>query len=177
MMRAVPLLLVMALIGFPLGLAPTDAVLAWAGGAAFFAVVGVLIGNSALLSVGVALSLVEALLAFVQGSGPLNLWLALLLGVVIYILLEINAFLNLFHGVALEKSVVRMKATYWGGLALILGATGLIVGLLAAILARPSANPLLFFLLSGLMGAIAVGAALGALRAWRPRADDFLKKH
>lgn len=176
MMRAVPLLLVVALIGFPLVLAPTDAVLAWAGGAAVFAMVGVWLRSAPLLIVGIALSLVEVLATFLQGGQALNLWLALLLGVIIYLLLDVGAFLSMFHGVSLAPSVGRMKATYWGGLALVLGATALIVWLLAAMLARPSANAPLFFLLSVLMAAIAVGAALRAMRAWRPRAEDFLNE-
>lgn len=174
MRQAVPLLLVALLIGIPLGLAPTEAVLVAAGGAALCAAVGVLIGNASLLIVGVALSLVEALLAFLQGGAPLNLWLAVLLGVVIYVLLDIGAFLSMFQGVSLAPNVIRMKATYWAGLALGLGATALAVALLAAILARPSANPPLRYLLIALTAAIAVGAVLGALRVWRHRADDVL---
>src|SRR5919109_457806 len=96
MTQAVTSLLLVALTGLPLGLAPTDAVLVSAGGAAFFAIVGVLIRNAPLLTLGVALSLVEALLAFVQGGKPLNPWLAVLLGVVIYVLLDISAFLTMF---------------------------------------------------------------------------------
>jgi hypothetical protein len=174
MRRAVPLLLVALLIGIPLGLAPTEAVLASAGGAALFAVAGVLIGNASLLMVGGALSLVEALLAFLQGGGLPNVGLAVLLGVVIYLLLDVGAFLSAFQGVSLAPHVVRMKAIYWAGLTLGLGATALAVGLLAALLARPAAHPPLLYLLSALTAAMAVGAVLGVLRVWRRRADDVL---
>ncbi|HXH14115.1 MAG TPA: hypothetical protein VNP04_30665 [Alphaproteobacteria bacterium] len=174
MRRAVPLLLVAVLIGIPLGLAPKEAVLVAAGGAALCAVAGVLIGSASLLIVGVGLGLVEALVAFTSGGGVPNLGLAVLLGVVIYLLLDIGAFLSMFRGVSLAPNVIRMKATYWAGLALGLGATALTVGLLAALLARPSAHSPLLYLLIALTAAIAVGAVLGALRVWRRRADDVL---
>jgi hypothetical protein len=174
MTRAVPLLLVIALIGLPLGIAPTDTTFALAGVAGLFALVGVLIRNSPLLVAGVAVSLVEALLAFLQGGKPPNLWLALLLGVVIYLLLDISAFFTTFHGVALDTSVLRMKAAHWGWVALLLGLTGLTIGLMAATLARPLAHPLLGQVLPVLTAVLAVGAVLGAIRVWRKKVSSFL---
>ncbi|MGH8066182.1 MAG: hypothetical protein ACRERE_13310 [Candidatus Entotheonellia bacterium] len=173
MTRAVALLLVMVLIGLPLGIAPTDTTVVLAGVAGFFALVGVLIRNSPMLMAGVAVSLVEALLAFLQGGKPPNLLLALLLGVVIYLLLDSSAFATTFHGVALDTSVLWMKATHWGWVSLLMGLTGLTIGLIAATLARPLAQPLLGQVLPVLTAVIAVGAVLGVIRVWRQRASDF----
>lgn len=174
MTRAMALLLVMVLIGLPLGIAPTDTTVALAGVAGFFALVGVLIRNAPSLMAEVAVSLVEALLAFLQGGKPPNLWLALLLGVVIYVLLDISAFATTFHGVALETSVLWMKATHWGWVSLLMGLTGLTIGLIAATLARPLAQPLLGQVLPVLTAVIAVGAVLGVVRIWRQQASSFL---
>jgi hypothetical protein len=169
MTRIVALLLVGTLIGLPLGVAPTETTAALAGVAGLFALVGVLLRNSPLLIAGVAVSLVEALLAFLQGGKPPNLLLALLLGVVIYLLLDINAFAVTSHNASIDTSVFRMKAVYWGWVAVLLGFTGLTVGLLAAALARPLASPLLPQVLTVLTAAIAVGAVIGAIRVWQKR--------
>ena len=174
MTRAVALLLVMVLIGLPLGIAPTDTTFALAGVAGFFALVGVLIRNAPVLIAGVAVSLMEVLVAFLQGGKPPNLLLALLLGVVIYLLLDISAFSTTFHGVSLDTSVLWMKATHWGWVSLLLGLTGLTIGLIAATLARPLAHPLLGQVLPVLTAAIAVGAVLGVVRVWRKQVSSLL---
>jgi hypothetical protein len=174
MTRIVALFLVGALIGLPLAVAPTDTTLALAGVAGLFALVGVLLRNSPLLIAGVAVSLVEALLAFLQAAKPPNLLLALLLGVVIYLLLDISAFATTFRGVSIDTSVFRTKAVYWGWVAVLLGFTGLTVGLLAAALARPLASPLLPQVLAVLTAAIVVGAVLGASRVWQKKVRYFL---
>jgi hypothetical protein len=174
MTRAVALLLVMVLIGLPLAIAPSNATLVLAGLAGLSALVGVLIRSSSLLLAGVTVSLVEALLAFLQGGKPPNLLLALLLGVVIYLLLDISAFSTTFHGVSLDTSVLWMKATHWGWVSLLLGLTGLTIGLIAATLARPLAHPLLGQVLPVLTAAIAVGAVLGVVRIWRKKVSSLL---
>jgi hypothetical protein len=161
-------------IGLPLGIAPTDTTFAFAGVAGFFALVGVLTRNSPLLTAGVAVSLMEALVAFLQGGTPPNLWLALLLGLVIYLLLDISAFATTFHGIALDTSVLWMKATHWGWVSPLLGLTGLTIGLIAATLARPLAHPFLGQGLPVLTAAIAVGAVLGVVRVWRQQVSSFL---
>jgi hypothetical protein len=167
MTRIVALLLVGALIGLPLGIAPTETTAALAGVAGLFALVGVLLRNSPLLIAGVAVSLVEALLAFLQGGKPPNLLLALLLGVVIYLLLDINALAATFHNASIDTTVFRTKAVYWGWVAVLLGFTGLTVGFLAAALARPLASSLLPQVLAVLTAAIVVGAVMGAIRVWQ----------
>jgi hypothetical protein len=169
MTRIVALLLVGALIGLPLGVAPTETIAALAGVAGLFALVGVLLRNSPLLIAGVAVSLVQALLAFLQGGKPPNLLLALLLGVVIYLLLDISAFAATFRGVSIDTSVFRTKAVYWGWVSLLLGLIGLTLGLIAAALARPLASPLLPQVLAVLTTAIVVGAVIGAIRVWQKK--------
>jgi hypothetical protein len=169
MTRIMALFLVGALIGLPLGIAPTETIAALAGVAGLFALVGVLLRNAPLLIAGVAVSLVEALLAFLQSGKPPNLLLALLLGVVIYLLLDISAFAATFHHASIDMSVFRMKAVHWGWVAVLLGLTGLAVGLIAAALARPLVSPLLPQVLTILTAAIAVGAVIGAIRVWQKR--------
>jgi hypothetical protein len=174
MSRAVTLLLLAALIGLPLSLTTTEATAVLAGVAGIFALGGVLIRNLLLLMVGVAVSLLEALVAFRQGGTPLNFWLALVLGVVMYLLLDISAFATRFHGVSLDTSVLRTKAIHWGWLSLLLGLTGLTCGLMAAALARPLAHPLLGQVLPVLAAAVAVGAVLGVVRIWHQQVSSFL---
>jgi hypothetical protein len=171
MTRAVTLLLVAAMIGLPLGVAYTEVTIVLAGIAGFFSLVGVLIRSTPLLTTGVVVSLVQALLAFLQGGKSPHVWLALLLGVVMYVLLNISAFFTALHGVSLETSVWRMKALHWGWVSLVLGLVGLMIALIAATLARPLANPLLGQGLPVLTAVIAVGAVLGVIRIWRKKAS------
>jgi hypothetical protein len=176
MTGAVILLLVAAMIGLPLGVAHTEVTIVLAGGAGLFSVMGVLIRNSPLLTTGVVVSLVEALLAFLQGGEAPNLLLALLLGVVIYMLLDITAFYTTFRDVSLDTSVLRMKAMHWGWVSLLLGFVGLTIGLIATMLARPFANPLLGHVLPILTAVIAVGAVLIVIRGWRQQANSFFNQ-
>lgn len=67
-----------------------------------------------------------------------------------------------------------MKATHWGWVSLLMGLTGLTIGLIAATLARPLAPPLLGQVLPVLTAVIAVGAVLGVVRIWRQQASSFL---
>jgi hypothetical protein len=173
---AVTLLLVAAMIGLPLGVAHTEVTIVLAGWAGLFSVMGVLIRNSPLLTTGVAVSLVEALLAFRQGGEAPHLLLAMLLGVVIYMLLDISAFYTTFHDVSVDTSVWRMEAMHWGWVSLLLGLVGLMLGLIATILVRPFTNPLLGQVLPILTAVIAVGAVLMLIRVWRQQANYFFNQ-
>jgi hypothetical protein len=173
---AVTLPLVAALIGLPLGIATTHTTLALAGGAGLAILVGVLLRSSHWFTFGVAISVVEALLAFLQSGKPTNVFPALLLGIIIYVLLDVSTFFTAFHGVSLDASVLRGKAAYWGGVSLLVGLVGLTIALLASLLSHPLSHPLLSQPLSVLSTVIAVGAVLGALRMWRTRVSDVFKR-
>jgi hypothetical protein len=173
---AVTLLLFAALIGLPLSIATTHTTVALAGGAGLAALVGVWLRSSPWFTFGVAVSVVEALLAFLQSGKPTNVFLALLLGIIIYVLLDVSTFFTTFHGVSLDASVLRGKAAYWGGVSLLGGLVGLTITLFADLLAHPPSHPLLRQALGVLSTVIAIGAVLGALRVWRTRVGDVLKR-
>jgi len=90
-----------------------------------------------------------------------------LLGIVIYLLLDATAFATTFHGVAVDASVVRMKAKYWGWTAALLALCGLSMGLLAAGLACPLAQTLLPHLIAVAAAGVVVGALIALIRLWR----------
>jgi hypothetical protein len=172
---AVTLLLVAALIGLPLSIATTHTTVALAGGAGLAALVGIRLRSSPWFTFGVAVSVVEALLAFLQSGKPTNVFLALLLGIIIYVLLDVSTFFTTFHGVSLDVSVLRGKAAHWGGVSLFVGLAGLTIALFAGLLAHPLNHRLLRQALGVLSTVIAIGAVLGALRVWRTRVSDALR--
>jgi hypothetical protein len=172
MTQVVALVLVAAMIGLPLGIAHTEATIALAAVAGGFAVAGVLIRTTTLVTTGVVVSVVEALLAFLQGGQSPHVLLALGLGVIMYLLLDITFFFTTLHGVALDTSVWRMKAVHWGSVSALLGCVGLVIGLIAVALARPLSHPLLGQGLSILTAVTAVGAVLAVLRVWRRPVND-----
>jgi hypothetical protein len=118
------------------------------------------------LTVAVACGLLQALAAFLQAGQPPALWLAVLLGSVSYLLLDVGASAERFQGVAVEARVWRMQVMYWGGTGVLCGLTTLAVGLLAAANARPFTGPLLLHGLAIIAAVVVIGAALGAIRAW-----------
>jgi hypothetical protein len=162
---AVTLLLVAALIGLPLSIATTHTTMAFAGVAGLAALVGVWLRSSPWFTFGVAVSVVEALLAFLQSGKPTNVFLALLLRIIIYVLLDVSTFFTTFHGVSLDASVLRGKAAHWVGVSLFIGLAGLAIALFAGLLAHPLSHPLLTQALGVLSTVIAIGTVLGALRA------------
>jgi hypothetical protein len=171
-MRVGALILIAAMIGLPLGVAHTEATIIAAAVAGGFAVAGVLTHNSTLVTTGVVVSVVEALLAFLQAGQPSGLLLPLLLGVMMYLLLDISFLFGTFPGVALDPSVWRMKAVHWAWVSLLLGCVGLVIGLIAVALARPPLHPLLRQGLAIVTAVIAVGAVLVVLRVWRRPVND-----
>jgi hypothetical protein len=112
--------------------------------------------------------------AFDDGK-PTNVFLALLLGIIIYVLLDVSTFFTTFHGVSLDARVLRGKAAHWGGVSLLVGLAGLTIALFAGLLAHPLSHPLLRQALGVLSTVIAIGAVLGALRVWRTRVSDVLR--
>jgi len=114
----------------------------------------------------VACGLLQELVALVQAGQPPALWSAVLLGLVVYLLLDIGAFAARFQGIAVDRRVWRTQALYWGGTAVLCGLTALAVGLLAAASARPFAGPLLLHGLAVIAAFVVVGAAFRAIRAW-----------
>jgi hypothetical protein len=166
MIWGVVLLLVAALIGIPLSVALTGTTAALGAMAGLVALVGVRTRSASGLTVAVAFGLLQELVALVQAGKPPVLWSAVLLDMVVYLLLDIGAFAARFHGVAVDGRVWRMQVMYWGGTAVLFGCTGLAVGLLAAVSARPFTGPLLLHGLAVVAAVMVVGAVFGAIRIW-----------
>ncbi|SRR6266851_2793650 len=160
------LLLVAALIGIPLSVALTGTTAALGGAAGLLALLGVCTRSASMLTVAVACGLVQELVALLQVGKHPALWSAVLLGMVVYLLLDVGAFAARFHGVAVDGRVWRMQATYWAGAALLFGLTARAVGLLAAASARPFTGSLLLHGLAVIAAVVVVGAAFGAIHAW-----------
>jgi hypothetical protein len=123
--------------------------------------------RAAMLTAAVACVLLQELVALMQTGQPPESWSALLLGIVVYLVLDIAAFTAYFHGVAVDKSVWRRQAVYWGSTAVLFGLTGLLVAFLAAASAQRFTGPLLLQGVAVVAAIVIVGAVLGAVRAWR----------
>ena len=167
MIWGIVLLLVAVLIGIPLSVAPTGTIAALGGVAGLLALLGVRTRSASGLTAAAVCSLLQELVALMQAGKPPALWSAVLLGIVVYLLLEVSAFAARFHGVAVDGRVWRMQAMYWGGTAVLFGLTGLAVGLLAVASVQPFPGPLLLHGLAVIAAVVVVGAVLGAIRAWQ----------
>lgn len=171
MIWGVVLLLAAALIGIPLSVALTGTTAALGAVAGLLALLGVYTRSAAGLTAAVACGLLQELVALVQGGKLPALWSAVLLGMVVYVLLDVGAFAARFHGVAVDGRVWRMQVMYWGGTVVLGGLTALAVGLLAAASARPFTGPLLLHGLAVIAAVVVVGAVLGAIRAWHQEGE------
>jgi hypothetical protein len=167
MIWGVVFLLVAVLIGIPLSVALTGTTAALGAVAGLVALLGVRTRSAAGLTAAVVCGLLQELVALVQAGKPPALWSAVLLGIVVYLLLDVGAFAARFHGIAVDGRVWRRQAMYWGGTAVLFGLTALAVGLLTAASARPFAGPLLLHGLTVVAAVVVVGAAFGAIHAWR----------
>ena len=92
MIWGVVLLLVAALIGIPLSVALTGTTAALGAVAGLLALLSVHTRSAAGLTVAVACGLLQELAALVQAGQPPTLWSAVLLGSVVYLLLDVGAF-------------------------------------------------------------------------------------
>lgn len=166
MIWGVVLLLVAVLIGIPLSVALTGTTAALGAVASLLALLAMYTRSAAGLTAAVACGLLQELMGLLQAGQPPALWSAVLLGSVVYLLLDVGAFAARFHGVAVDRRVWRTQAMYWGGTAVLCGLTALAVGLLAAASARPFTGPLLLHGLTVIAAVVVVGAAFEAIRAW-----------
>jgi hypothetical protein len=152
-------LLVATMVGVPLATALTATTAILAGIATILALAGLFIRSSALLTAAVIVGLVEELVAVMQAGAPTDLLSPVLLGIVMYLLLEVSAFAKAFRGVRVDASVFSMKLAYWGWTSVLWGLCGLGIGMLAAGMARPVWTPVLPHLLA----IAAAGLTLAAL--------------
>jgi hypothetical protein len=167
------LLLAAALIGIPLSVALTAITAALGVVTGLLALRGVYARRAAVLTVAVACGLLQELAALLQAGQPPALWSAVLLGSVIYLLLDVGAFAARFDGVAVEARVWRMQVMYWGCTVVLFGLMTLVVGLLAAASTRPLTGPLLLHGLAVVAAVVVIGAACGAIRAWHHEGEPW----
>ena len=163
MIWGVVLLLVAALIGIPLSVALTGTTAVLGTATVLVALLGVHTRSAAWLTAAVACGLLQELVALLQAGEPPALWSAVLLGSVVYLLLDVGAFAARFQGIAVDG---RVQVIYWSVTAVLFGLTALVVGLLTAASARPFTGPLLLHGLAVTAAVVVVGAAFGAIRAW-----------
>ncbi len=166
MIWGVVLLLAAALIGIPLSVALTGTTAVLGTATVLVALLGVHTRRAAWLTAAVACGLLQELVALLQAGEPPALWSAVLLGSVVYLLLDVGAFAARFQGIAVDGRVWRVQVIYWSVTAVLFGLTALVVGLLTAASARPFTGPLLLHGLAVIAAVVVVGAAFGAIRAW-----------
>jgi hypothetical protein len=167
MLWVLAVFLIITMIGLPLCIAPAGTTAALAAVAGLLVSVGLWTRVSGLLTAGVAVGLMEALVAMLLAATPPDLWLALLLGVAIYLLLDVGAFMTNFCGVVVDAGVYRMKAIYWGWTAVLLALVGLVVGMLAVALAQSWTAPLLLYVLAVVSAGIVIGIVVGVVHLWQ----------
>jgi MoxR-like ATPase len=166
MIWGVVVLLAAIVIAIPLSVILSGTTVALGVVTGLLAVLGAHARSAAVLTVAVACGLLQALAAFLHAGQPPALWLAVLLGSVVYLLLDVAAFAERFQGVAVEARVWHMQVMYWSGPVVLFGLTTLAVGLLAAASARPFMGPLLLHGLAIIAAIVVIGAAFAAIRVW-----------
>jgi hypothetical protein len=131
MIWGVVFLLAAVLIGIPLRVALTGTTAALGMVTCLLVLLGVYARSVAVLTAAVACGLLQELAALMQAGQPPALWSAVLLGSVVYLLLDIGAFAVRFHGVAVETRVWRTQILYRGSTVVLFGLTTLVVACIA----------------------------------------------
>lgn len=160
MIRALAGLLALALVGFPILIAPSEltGTLGVIAGALCAAGIGAL--SIPLLAAGAGLSLVGYALALWPSAGSLHPLGAVVLGVVLSLLLQVVGFATRFRGAAVDSHVLPGQVRYWVSS----GVGAAVVGILLSISAGGIALrlPLPAYPAAVALGALAV--FLGVIR-------------
>ena len=163
MIRTLAAVLVLALVGYPLALQPAKWVAIVAGFAFTLCAIGLVARLAPAFTIGIAVALVEYALALSLADDRARLGVAVVLGVVAALAIEVADFDRRFRHAAIARGVLSAQLRYWLGFALS-GATAAVVlivvaGVLAVVMRLPWGSMI------AAAGAIAsLGAAAFALR-------------
>lgn len=130
-MRHVATLLGLVLVGLPLVVAPSWLIAAPGAVAALLIATGIIALSSALITAGVAVSLIEYTLALWIRTRPPDPLTAVALGAALVLLLQVVDFARRFRGARVDPAVVTGQIRYW----LRTGMVGVMLGLAVTVLA------------------------------------------
>src|SRR6266511_1044087 len=137
-------LLVIVLVGYPLLIAPTKAVLVIGVAAMVLCALGIAVLSTSVVVAGGVLALGEYALALWLSTGPPRLTGAVLFGVSLVLLLETVEFARRVRHAAMGPGVVASQIRYWAVFAALAGtAAFLVIGIAtaASLIARNAAVP------------------------------------
>jgi hypothetical protein len=163
MMVRVAALLVLVLVGLPFVVLPAGFLAALAAPSAVLCAGGIATRSVPVLTAGVTLAVIEYALALWASEAPLDVPIAALFGVALFLLLELVDFLGRTRGAAVGGSVLPAMIRYW--LAIAGAGAGLMVALVAGAAAVRLALPLPSDPMIAALGVLgALTAAGGVLR-------------
>jgi hypothetical protein len=126
-----PAIVVVMLVGYPLLIAPTKAVLVIGLLAAVLCVFGIVVRSTAVVVGGGVLALSQYTLALWLSAGPPRLAGAVLVGVGMMLLLETADFSRRVRSAALGPGLVASQVRYWAAFSARAGAVALVAAGLA----------------------------------------------
>jgi hypothetical protein len=131
-MRRFASVLALALVSYPLLIAPSAAVLALGALALIVCVLGILVATHVLVA-GVVLALAEYMVALWMGGGPPRLAGAVSLGVVLLLLVETADFGRRAHRAVIGPGVVLAQLRSWALLGALAGTVAVLVSVVASV--------------------------------------------
>jgi hypothetical protein len=131
MLRLPPAILVVVLVGYPLLIASTTAVLTIGAAAMVLCALGIVALSTPVVVAGGVLALGEYALALWLSPGPPRLAGAVLFGVALILLLETVDFARRVGHAAMGPGLVSSQIRYWGTFAALAGTAALVVIALA----------------------------------------------
>jgi hypothetical protein len=126
-----PLVLAVAVLGYPLLIAPGRSVLVIGLAALALCALGLVVRSGALVTAGSVLALGEYAFALWLAAGPPRLAGAVLVGVGLVLLVETADFSRRVRGATLGPALVASQVRYWAGFAGLAGAAALVAAGLA----------------------------------------------
>jgi hypothetical protein len=124
--------LALALVSYPLLIAPSTAVLALGAVALIVCVLGILVATHVLIA-GVVLALAEYMVALWMGGGPPRLAGAVSLGVVLLLLVETADFGRRAHRAVIGPGLVLAQLRSWALLGALAGTVAVLVSVVASV--------------------------------------------
>ena len=121
-----PLVLGVAVLGYPLLIAPVRSVLVIGLAGLILCALGLVVRSAALVTAGGALALGQYALALWLAAGPPRLAGAALFGVGLVLLVETADFSRRVRGATLGPGLVATQVRYWVGFAALVGALALV---------------------------------------------------
>jgi hypothetical protein len=140
-MRHVAALLGVIVVGLPFVITPSSIIIAAGAVAALLIAAGIIRLSPSLVSAGITASLAQYTLALWLDAGPGDPLIAVVLGAVMVVLIQVVDFARRFRGAEVAPAVTRTQIRYWLRNAILGVVLGLVVAGLASgfTLALPSA--------------------------------------